>query len=238
MADNKSVNRSAAMSVKPRESPVLFPMFPPSTSKEQRIQPITFSRSVANSSARAQGIAETHVARADRCRQIHTLSPLISDIQTLSHHPHVDLLNQGQVVPSGDGIGLIRVYNVAIDHVVAELQVDDVVGDWDGGETVDLAHQAGSLNRHPYARRGNLEKIRDGVKPANAYGGAAGKGGNVGIGCGNSVSEAVSSGLIEVERVGAAKGHNPWATAACCRKPGDLSDGRTGGCNAGTLAVR
>src|SRR5580658_5537865 len=85
--------------------------------------------SLANRRAAAIGITETHVAGADRTRQIHALVSVSARSQALSHDPHIDLLNQGGGISSGDHIGEIGVHKTArrTDHVIAELQVDDVI---------------------------------------------------------------------------------------------------------------
>src|SRR5271163_2866232 len=87
MADNRTVNKSAAMSVKPRESRVIFPIYFPlltSTAAD--------SESLANGGTTAVGVAETHIASADGTRQIHALGLGSRLNDALSHDPHVDLL--------------------------------------------------------------------------------------------------------------------------------------------------
>src|ERR1039458_9806836 len=142
-ADRRRVNSSAAIRVNPRESRLFFPMVSPwfSPSKFSKRQSITCLTEAT------VGIAEAHVSGAHRRCQIHALGFVSHTRQTLSHHPQVDLLNQAGGESRADGIALIGadVAEGGIDHVVGDLQIDDVVGDWDGILSVHLAHQACGL---------------------------------------------------------------------------------------------
>src|SRR5580693_8131648 len=166
-ADNRTVSKSAAMSVKPRESRVLFSIciFLFSLLNTELKQPSSITellKSLADGAAAAVGIAKTHIAGADRSRQIHALGLFPFLKQAFSHHPYVDLLDQGGGIPSCYGIGQICIHKAVCgtDHVIAELQVDDAIRHRNGGQAVDLAHQARRL--HSSTCGGNLQEISNG----------------------------------------------------------------------------
>src|SRR5205807_4910986 len=88
--------------------------------------------------------------------------------------------------------------SVGLDHVIGDLQVEDIIGNRNRGETVDLPHQARGLHRAASGR--HFDEVSDSKKAA---GGDVGIGaGSSGCGCGrgNVVGNAAAA-LVQVERV-------------------------------------
>src|SRR5215469_885369 len=156
------VKSRAAIRVKPRERSWFLPIG--LSSNESLALIIGACRSGIT-----VAVAETHIARRNRCDQIHALRFLPAGGQALAHEPDIHFLNGGGGLSAGDGVVEIgaQVTGNGINDVVAELHIDDIVGHWNRLLAVHLAHETGILYRS--ASGWDLQKVRDHVEAVNLH---------------------------------------------------------------------